>query len=979
MAAAKKQQSIGPFVAGVIIALTTTAAAQIHPRGDATCGGDLTAADLVATARAVGGESACDNDDCDRDGAPTAADVDCAAGCLFGYCPVPEHAPRLTGIAADSAPAIVPGSAVRVAVANLGPLEANKRVVVNGLEAEVLEQTDTELLVVLPVDLPTGPAELVVVDGDLPGAPIPIEIGAPLPLGAPDTLDGMLGLVDATLEALLALDVEAAFGENAAIIRQEYARYRQELGVQRAELATDPTLDEAARIAIDAAVDASGAAEALRALLDEIEGGGAQTAGSGGPAQTGVVGTFRKGAQTIKVVGGVVRAAGAAAAATTATISAAPIVAAIAAGLAINAGAVLVGSNPLTPLITGITYLDADGRPRQHPTAGGIAMVRGHNFDTVTTELRIGVGGGTYFGVDATAVGDAISYRLPAFSGFCGKVTFELARPGGFVSNPVLQRVQPELLSVPNNAQVGELIEVETRGAGCEGPTFPAAFFDGVAPASSKYSFVNAREGRRSYTAVPFVLPGNYKVSLLSQGLRSEPADDRPMEVRNSLTGLTLTCPSTVVLPATGAPGAISTCEVSTQPAFAPVPMPSTYQWSSSSASVARVQGSGSDSKGLLTARNIGTTNISVTLEAIAGPFRTLASSSPVQVTVVDNSDPTISLSSTATSPVQPGASIPVTITASDNSRLLTVSLTATGDAVASGGSQEILDCVGQKTCTAMVTVGLKASDFSQPTVTITATARDAGANTAGSNTLTYTIARDTSCPTVSIQQPAAGGTVNAGETVTVVAVASDSQPDDTGVKSFVYSASGAALAAPVPEITLPLPMPQAAPTLRFNFSVKQPDELTEDDDLTIAISVAALDAAMPPNNCGPQIISVSVIGVLDTCSGGITTDNPSGYIGEPFTVTVALTGAGADEITRVTSINPGGQFDLQSQGGGVYSVTLFYQGTGGFTLRFVAFDAGGEERCAGTIGLESLGPEPEAGVAAHQRGRQPAGGSLRP
>jgi len=408
-----------------------------------------------------------------------------------------------------------------------------------------------------------------------------------------------------------------------------------------------------------------------------------------------------------------------------------------------------------------------------------------------------------------------------------------------------------------------------------------------------------------------------------------------------------------------------------------PQPQPSVFRWLSSRANVATVQVQTDKRESVLTARNIGETNISVTLEASAGPVRILASSPPVAVTVVDDTDPRISISSTATSPVQPGASIPVTVTASDNYRLLLVELAASGDAVASGGAQQILDCTGKKTCSAMVTVGLKESDFSQPTVTITATARDAGANSAGSNTLTFTIARDTSCPAVTIQQPASGGTVNAGETVMVVALARDDQPGDTGVKSFVYRASGPALTAPVAQ-TLPLPLPQAAPPLRFTFSVKQPSELTDVEDKNITISVEALDAANPPNTCGPQTVSVSVVGVLDLCSGGITTDNPAGFIGEPFTVTVALTGAGADEITRVTSINPGGAFDLEPQGGGVYTVTLFYQGAGGFTLRFVAFDAAGEERCAGSIGLESLGPEPGDGVAAQRRGSEPAGGSRR-
>lgn len=971
-----RERRLGAGAAAIVsllsVVLAAPLAAQDLPRrGDATCSGDLTAADLVAALRGVGGDSICDADDCDRDGAVTAADVTCAAGCLFGICPVPAHAPRLTGVAADSAPEVVPGSLVRVAVANLGALDANKRVTVEGLEAEVIEQSEDELLVVLPVDLPVGPVELVVVDGDLAGPPITVEIAPPVPLGAPDTLEGLLGLVDAALAGLLELDVEAAFGDNAPLIRQEYARTRQELAAQRAALATDPGLDEAARIALDAAVDASGAAEELRALLAELEGGVA-LAGIGGPAQIGIVRTFERGARTIKIVGGVVRAAGTAAAATTTTIGTAPILAAIAAGLAINAGAVLVGSNPLTPLITGIDYLDADGAAQPYPTAGGIAVIRGHNFDTLTTQLWLRVAGGTHVGSNPTALGDAISYRLPAAHSFCGKVTVTLVR-GSFTSNPVPQVIQPELLTLDASAEPGVLAYGTSRGLGdCQSPT--AAFFAGVAPASSKAA--SAGVSRQGVTAVivPDVLPGDYQVTLTVAGLASRP---QPMTVRNPLSGLLLTCVDQILLPDTGAPPFVPTCDVVLQPYLSLQPQPSTFRWESSHDSVVRVIGEATAPRGSLVARNIGTANISVTLEAIAGPIRTLASSNVEVVTVVDQARPRISIASSATSPVQPGATIPVTITASDNSRLLTVALTATGDAVASGGDQEVLDCVGRRTCTTTLDVGLKASDFSQPTVTITASARDAGGNTAGSNTLTFAIARDTSCPTVTIQQPAAGGTVNAGETTLVVATASDSGPNDSGVTSFIYSASGPALVAPVAQ-TLPLPQPQANPTLRFNFAVKQPSELTEVEDKTIVISVEARDAAQPPNSCGAQTISVGVIGVLDRCNGGITTDNPAGYIGEAFTITVALTGAGADEITRVTSINPGGQFDLQSQGGGVYSVTLFYQGTGGFTLRFIAFDAAGEERCAGSIGLESLGPRPDAGVAAQQRGGEPAGGRMR-
>jgi hypothetical protein len=101
------------------------------------------------------------------------------------------------------------------------------------------------------------------------------------------------------------------------------------------------------------------------------------------------------------------------------------------------------------------------------------------------------------------------------------------------------------------------------------------------------------------------------------------------------------------------------------------------------------------------------------------------------------------------------------------------------------------------------------------------------------------------------------------------------------------------------------------------------------------------------------------VLGVLDECAGSITTDNPAGYIDDPFTITVTIAGPTAAEINRVTSINPGGQFDLSARGNGVFQVTLFYQGRGAFTLSFTAFDPDDNERCSGSTGLEALGARP--------------------
>jgi len=484
------------------------------------------------------------------------------------------------------------------------------------------------------------------------------------------------------------------------------------------------------------------------------------------------------------------------------------------------------------------------------------------------------------------------------------------------------------------------------------------------------------------------VAPGSYRVGFAVQGVRTLKSEEPLFDVLNAVTGLTLSCPAEIAIPDTPANGSlvsdgliaaplifVPVCEVKLQPDDLPQPQPSLFKWRSSSVSKATIQASTEGPTSALTARDIGSTTISASLETTGSQF-VLGTSNEVVVQVGDGAKPRISIASATTSPVAPGGTIVVTVTASDNNKLSLVQLNATGDAVASGASQQAVGCAGKKSCSEMFTVTLKESGFDQNTVTIQAEATDLSLHSASSNTLSFAIARDDTCPSLSIQQPASGGTVNAGETTTVVAVARDDGPTDTGVASFSYSASGPALTAQVSVPSLPLPMPQASPTLRFNFTVKQPSELTDVEDKTIVISVDAFDAAKPPNHCGAQTISVGVIGVLDRCQGGISVDNPSGFIDEPFTITVALAGEGADEITRVISINPGGQFDLESQGGNVYTVTLFYQGTGAFTLRFVALDAAGEERCAGSIGLESLGPEDEA--AATSRGdAEPAGAGL--
>ena len=102
-----------------------------------------------------------------------------------------------------------------------------------------------------------------------------------------------------------------------------------------------------------------------------------------------------------------------------------------------------------------------------------------------------------------------------------------------------------------------------------------------------------------------------------------------------------------------------------------------------------------------------------------------------------------------------------------------------------------------------------------------------------------------------------------------------------------------------------------------------------------------------------------------DQCHAGISVNNPADCDGKPFTITVVISGPGADRVRRVTSINPGGQFYLVPRGGGTYTVTLFYQGQGPFTLSFYAYDANGDAACSGSIGLEALGACPASGSGA--------------
>lgn len=90
-------------------------------------------------------------------------------------------------------------------------------------------------------------------------------------------------------------------------------------------------------------------------------------------------------------------------------------------------------------------------------------------------------------------------------------------------------------------------------------------------------------------------------------------------------------------------------------------------------------------------------------------------------------------------------------------------------------------------------------------------------------------------------------------------------------------------------------------------------------------------------------------------CSGRITASPSSGYVGDPFTVTITIDAPLNEEIARVTTDNPGcHDCDAQEVASGKYTRTLYWQGTRGtFTIKFLAYDRNGKERCSGST--ESL------------------------
>jgi hypothetical protein len=138
--------------------------------------------------------------------------------------------------------------------------------------------------------------------------------------------------------------------------------------------------------------------------------------------------------------------------------------------------------------------------------------------------------------------------------------------------------------------------------------------------------------------------------------------------------------------------------------------------------------------------------------------FNNVGTSSLVNITVTDQTAPTVSVTAPTAGAFVAGSAVALTATASDNVGVAGVQFKVDGTNV------------GAEDTVSPYTVNWDTSAASNGTHSVTAVARDAAANTTTSSTVSVTV--DNAAPTVSITAPTSGSIVNG--TVTVNATATD-------------------------------------------------------------------------------------------------------------------------------------------------------------------------------------------------------------
>lgn len=823
------------FRSVLLLALFTVAPASAQvpsARGDADCDDRRSAADIIAAAHALGGAAACDNGDCDRDGTLTAADVACTAGCLFGSCPIPDHAPGITSITPELGSGIAPFSTVRVAGTGFGTPEEPKFVTIGGLPAELIDADDNTLLVLVPV-LDPGPTTMVVSAGTLDSPPFSFSVVAAGSVGDPDTFAAVLDLVENVVDRFSLLPLELLYDTDATLVRDQLTRLIDELDAQSAALAADPSFTAEVRARLDAAIDSSEVGEELRdqiADLDALLQSGDNSEGTAHATAPAIAVEALRKARTLKVIAAAVNAAATTGAAAGGAVISAPALIAIGVATAIAAGIVVVASDPLRPLILDLQYTDANGARRPYPTAGGSVRIIGARFDAITSGLRFDAAIGA-FDVRAEEV-----VTIPDRYGLCGPGQFTLLRTVGDIrSNSIPSRIQPELLGLgAERARNGESISVQTRGTyGCD--TYNT--FNEMGP-----NFFPRQRGieqfalRQARMFVLDVLPGSYLMDTTVANLQSK--ERIRLDVSSAITGISVSCNKAEL--ETGDETACIASPIPGDAGFAGVTI--SFESNDPGLTIEQIGGSGSIATAV---GRLPSESAQVVAKGSLGPNRTLTSQ-PFTIKVVDTVAPSVFLSRPSATEVAPGGSVDFMVLATDGSFVTRVVLRATGDAVLNP-VQEVPCPDLEPECRVSFSVQTAQSGFTENDVRVVAEAFDGFSHMGQSDPQTFMIraaSMDMQPPTVDIQQPADGGKVRAGDTVQVSVRLTDNMTGDSGVKRVRVEASGPAVATgPTPaELTLPAALPQA--TRLTSFTIRSAAEVANLTNKTITITATGFDDA---------------------------------------------------------------------------------------------------------------------------------------
>ncbi len=732
---------------------------DVFERGDGNCSLATTAADVVAHLAGLGGASLCDNDDCDRDGDVDPDDVACAAGCLFGPCPVPPNAPEVTSVEAVSVPRVRPLSLVRISALGLGDSEVRLGVSIGGRRGEIVGLEGDGALLALVPNVGPGPHPLTVSVGEIASAPFPVDVDPAEPVGAPDSIADVVDDVVALVDAALAFDAESEFGDAAGIVTAELERVRAELPQALLALQEDPAFTQEFEQQLGERIDASGIPELLRDSLAELAASG-QAATAVGPNGT----IIAQAGRTVIAAG---RAVGAAATATAEALGAT-----VEAGAA-GAGATVVGTVATAAgvvLVVGVAgaavIQDAPLPSAVEPfivEPGEEIVISGANLgglldfepDLVLRNRK----GQTVIVPESVAAGEGfLRFEIPDAAGVCGRMDAYLRVPflGTTSPNslpvlirPVLEEATRELVASPAEKR----LELRVKGvAGCEDRS--EAGYRSMEGSMASAGVINEPQGTPasrnliSYFLPPLV-PGLFEASLTT--LFEPMLNGRgtaAFAVESSLTDFPFQCPSVLRLgrefyqcaadiPYLGGGNSQILLELHTLEPGGVAPE-----------DIVETSGGTNGRFVDLMPRAPGKISVSAELRRVDGGLDRLigrARESAI-VEVVDDTPPTVALERDPVSPavVRPGDTIQVIATARDNHSMKEISLAATGpveavDEMQTYGCNPLFPLQTSRNCQTSFALRVVASG--RDPVVVAATAVDESGNRSAPAELSFALA----------------------------------------------------------------------------------------------------------------------------------------------------------------------------------------------------------------------------------------------